>query len=493
MSDPLALPNIQPLQAVDLLSILDTFEDGVAVLDREWRVVYLNHRAKELVGDVVGLDHWKTFPAAAYEGSPWVKHYGLAMHEGLASEFEEFYQEPLNLWLHVKVHPAPNGITIFFRDVTDRRRSDAELRSMSDALRDAGEELRWTVELSAPIPWTADNRGMIITFSDQWLAVTGLTHSEAMGEGWAEVVYPDDRARMTAAWLHSVGSGEPYDVEHRIRTASGEIRWMRSRALPRRDAEGKVMKWYGTTEDIEDRKRAELALLQTEKLAAVGRLAASIAHEINNPLEAVTNLLYLAHGSEVTAEIREYLNIAQRELQRVSVITNQTLRFYKQTSSPQGVTAEELFESVLPMYQGKLANSRIKVEERHRSHRQVECFEGEIRQVLSNVVGNALDAMHPAGGRLLLRSRETTAWRTGTKGLVLTLADTGVGMPAEVLRKIFDAFYTSKGAKGNGLGLWISKEIVDRHGGALRVRSSQRKGCSGTVFTLFLPFKAVAR
>lgn len=496
MSNPQPSPNIVELQRADLLFILDAFEDGIAILDRQWRIWYLNRRAKELVGamgDVIGLNHWEAFPATNYEGSPWLKHYGLAMNQGIASGFEEFHGQPLNVWLQAKAYPVPVGIAIFFRDVSDRRRSDAELSTVSDALRDTGEELRWTVELSAPIPWTADSSGMITSFSDQWLALTGLTHDEAMGEGWAQVPHPEDRPRMTIAWLHSLGTGEPYDIEHRVRTASGEFKWMRSRALPRRNAEGTITKWYGTTEDIEDRKRAEQALLRTEKLAAVGRLAASIAHEINNPLESVTNLLYLAKSSDSIADVKDYLNTAERELRRVSVITNQTLRFYKQTTSPREVTSEDLFESVLSVYQGKLVNSQIKVERRDRSNLPIECFDGEIRQVLSNLVGNAIDAMHPSGGRLFLRSREATAWSTGSRGLVLTVADTGMGMPAAVLRKIFEAFYTTKGITGNGLGLWVSKEIVDRHHGHLRVRSSQKEGSNGTVFSLFLPFKAVDR
>jgi PAS domain S-box-containing protein len=245
--------------------------------------------------------------------------------------------------------------------------------------------------------------------------------------------------------------------------------------------------------DITEQKRATAALMQTEKLAAVGRLAASIAHEINNPLESVTNLLYLARSSEDATEIQNYLDIAERELRRVSVISNQTLRFYKQSTSPRPVTCEDLFESVLSIYQGRIVNSRVTVEKRKRTKKPVLCFEGEIRQVLNNLVGNAIDAMHPAGGRLLVRSREATNWKTGQRGLSLTVADTGPGMSPSVMKKMFDAFFTTKGIGGTGLGLWVSKDIVDRHEGLFLVRSSQKKNSSGTVFTLFLPFAATIR
>lgn len=257
---------------------------------------------------------------------------------------------------------------------------------------------------------------------------------------------------------------------------------------------------YPTTEgivtfvrDISDAKKAESALIQNEKLAAVGRLAASIAHEINNPLESVTNLLYLARSAGDTEELQEYLATAERELRRVSVISNQTLRFYKQSSKPQSVAGHELLESVLSIYQGRLINSGIDIEQRLRARRSIQCYDGEIRQVLNNLVANAIDAMTSSGGRLLIRTRDTHHSKTDQPGIQITIADTGSGMRSEVLRRLFEAFYTTKGIGGNGLGLWISKEIMDRHHGCIRVRSSQRIGDSGTVFTLFLPSDAVLR
>jgi nitrogen-specific signal transduction histidine kinase len=238
---------------------------------------------------------------------------------------------------------------------------------------------------------------------------------------------------------------------------------------------------------------SQAALMQTEKLAAVGRLASSIAHEINNPLESVTNLIYLARESAWNPETREYLDIADRELRRVSVIANQTLRFHKQSSKPQWIACQGLIGSAFSVYQGRLVNSSVEVERRTRATSPVLCFQGEIQQVLSNLIINAIDAMHPHGGRLLMRSREGTDWKTGRKGLILTVADTGSGMSPDTATKIFEPFFTTKEIGGTGLGLWVSYEIVQRHGGTLAVRSSQRKGHSGTVFTLFLPFEAVVR
>ncbi|SEB91829.1 two-component system sensor histidine kinase NtrB [Terriglobus roseus] len=242
--------------------------------------------------------------------------------------------------------------------------------------------------------------------------------------------------------------------------------------------------------DTSEKRRALAVLMQNEKLAAVGRLASSIAHEINNPLESVTNLLYIARKTSDPEEVASLLDLADAELRRVAVITNQTLRFHRQASSPQEVTCLALFSTVLTMFEGKLRNSGIQVEKRKRAAKAIRIFEGDIRQVLNNLIGNAIDSM-PHGGRLIVRSRETTRWSTGDKGLVLTIADTGTGIPPEVQDRVFEAFFTTKGISGSGLGLWISRDIVARHGGELRLRSSQREGHRGTVATLFLPFNAV--
>jgi signal transduction histidine kinase len=245
--------------------------------------------------------------------------------------------------------------------------------------------------------------------------------------------------------------------------------------------------------DVTHRKKAHDALLQTEKLAAVGRLASSIAHEINNPLESVTNLLYLVRDMNSSPAIHQHLMAADRELRRVSAITTQTLRFHKQSTRPMEVTGEELMANVLSLYQGRIVNPKIRVEQDYRDNATVRCFEGEIRQVLSNLVDNALDAMQQSGGRLMLRSRSGLDQRTGRRGVIITVADTGPGMPAAVRNQAFEPFFTTKGALGTGLGLWISRDIVARHAGRLLLRSSQREGCAGTVITVFLPFEAVTR
>lgn len=204
-----------------------------------------------------------------------------------------------------------SGIIVLGVDVT-------EVRQNVDALAVTEAELRWRLELNPHNPWTADPQGRIIDFSTRWLALTGLSEEQAHREGWRQVPQLENLSSLQRSWKAALESGEPLDVEHRIQFAGEESRWMRSRALPRRSADGQIVCWYGSTEDIHDHKMAERALLQSEKLAAVGRLASSIAHEINNPLEAVTNLLYLARTEPDEAKMTAYIEAAQAELQRVS-------------------------------------------------------------------------------------------------------------------------------------------------------------------------------
>lgn len=266
-----------------------------------------------------------------------------------------------------------------------------------------------------------------------------------------------------------------------------ELRYLDFVYQPKREADGSVGGIIALGVDVTEARRSEQLLLRSEKLNAVGRLASSIAHEINNPLEAVTNLLYLAKSSLTLEEAQEYMTTAEIELRRVSAITNQTLRFHRQSTNAGPVTVASLIDATLPLYQGRISNAGVKIERRDGALHPVTCLDGEIRQVLSNLIGNAIDAMAGKDRRIFLRSRESTDWRSGRNGVTITVADTGSGMPADTMSRIFEPFFTTKGPKGTGLGLWISREIVDRHRGSLKVRSRQGEQGSGTVFTLFLP------
>jgi PAS domain S-box-containing protein len=272
----------------------------------------------------------------------------------------------------------------------------------------------------------------------------------------------------------------------------GSAFWNELSLSPIRNRDGLVTHFVGIQTDVTARVEFESALRESEKLAAVGRLASSIAHEINNPLESVMNLLYLAQKEESLPEVMAYLAQADKQVQRVALITSQSLRFYRQSSKPSAVKCADLLESVLDLYVGRAESAHVAIEPRERSNDSILCLESEIRQVLNNLVRNAIDAMQEQGGRLLIRSRDATDWRTGERGVVLTIADTGSGISPQTMQQIYKPFFTTKGTSGTGLGLWISNEIIARHHGRLLVRSRQRRGAGGTVFTLFLPLQGPA-
>ncbi len=265
--------------------------------------------------------------------------------------------------------------------------------------------------------------------------------------------------------------------------------WLAS-AYPVRTTPRQV-RWVGVIVlDASDRKRSEEALRKTEKLAATGRLAASIAHEINNPLEAITNLLFLLRnycGLEDPA--LNYVAMAEHEAQRIAEITQQTLRFYRQSTLPARANMGELLDSVLSLYHGRLHALNIQVERDYETAVDLFCFAGEIRQVFANLVGNSIDATS-AGGRLLVRARRSRNWKDPAQaGVRFVVADTGAGMEPAVRERVFEAFFTTKEVLGTGLGLWVSHEIIVKHRGLVHVRSrtAAQGKTSGTVFQLFIP------
>jgi len=337
-----------------------------------------------------------------------------------------------------------------------------------------------------------DRRCRFVRVNQVFADMTGVSLSRHLGKTLPELLPQPVAQQLEDTVLRVFAAEEPVrelELSGQAGKPSRPWSWLAS-VYPVRTNPQQV-RWVGVIVlDTSDRKRNEEALRKTEKLAATGRLAASIAHEINNPLEAITNLLFLLRNyCQLEDPALNYVAMAEHEAQRIAEITQQTLRFYRQSTLPTRANMAELLDSVLRLYTGRLNTLNIQVEKRYDAEMDLFCFSGELRQVFANLVGNAIDAS-ANGGRLVVRARRSRNWKAPElAGLRFTVADTGTGMEPAVQERAFEAFFTTKEVTGTGLGLWVSQEIVAKHGGLLRVRSrtAQAGHTSGTVFQIFVP------
>jgi PAS domain S-box-containing protein len=333
--------------------------------------------------------------------------------------------------------------------------------------------------------------GVITSWNTGAERLFGHTTEEALGKHMSLLACPGRESDMPHI-VDRVKSGERTEHYEAWRRTKDQREVKVSLTVsPIRNGAGQIIGASKIARDITAQKQAEEAMRQAEKLTMLGRMAATISHEIRNPLDTVTSLLFLMEGCLLDQESRDYLKAAQEELQRISKITMQTLDFSRQSTRPEKIHIEAALDSAVAFHNARLLRNRVDVQRMYRPCETVHASEGEVRQVLLNLVGNALDAM-PLGGTLTLRTRQDKNWKTGRVGIRATIADTGEGMTPETRTHLFEAFYTTKGAKGTGLGLWVSSEIVKEHGGKMCVRSSRSSGKSGSVFSVFLPSEGPA-
>lgn len=280
--------------------------------------------------------------------------------------------------------------------------------------------------------------------------------------------------------------------ELRVRRRTPGNEWiLRYNGAPVRDKDGTVMMAVLTIEDITAAKHAEQVLIRNEKLAATGRLAATIAHEINNPLQGIMSLVYLLRTSvedpNLQEKSRQYVEMIDAQLQAVARIASQTLKLNRDKGSPQTFLLSELLSELLDFYQANARKQGVRLEKRLETGGRIVGFAGEIRQVMSNLVLNATEAT-PKGGNIIVHLYEGVDWRdTARRGYRVTILDSGTGISPQHRSRIFEPFFTTKEETGTGLGLWVSLGIIVRAGGSMRVWSTQKTGRSGTCFSIFLP------
>jgi PAS domain S-box-containing protein len=380
----------------------------------------------------------------------------------------------------------PETLVSTVETVLRARRRQFQIRDALEQLQASEARYRSLILASSSIVWTADLHGNVIEPLPSWEAYTGETFEEYRAQGWTNAIHPVDRKRVVPTIVAAVEGLRPFQNEFRLRRHDGQYRSVLWRGVPVFHEDSSVKEWVGTFIDIQDRKDSEAALKKSEQLALAGQLAAGIAHEINNPLEAVTNLIYLISTRVADDESRQYCAMAQRELTRVTEISGQTLRFYRKSTKPLETDVSELLDSLLHLFHPKFGRRNLQIQIDLRKTPAILAFPNELRQLFANLISNAIDAT-PPGERLRIKVAPVRNWRNESRhGVCVVVADTGSGISERIKQRIFEPFVTTKGDAGTGLGLWVCDDIVKRHGGTLRLKT-RTTGNSGTVFSIFLP------
>ena len=350
-------------------------------------------------------------------------------------------------------------------------------------------EMAAIVEYSADAIFSTNPDGTITSWNRAAEHLFGYSPEEAVGMSASRLAPPDrqDESNRNRQTFNDGGNVDPYQTE-RIRK-NGKLVPVLLSITSLRDTRGNIVGASVIARDISAEKQSEEAVRRSEKLATAGRLAASIAHEINNPLEAVVNLLYLAR--EDSANAAQYLNMAEQEVGRVARLAQQTLGFVRDTNSPGPIKTAAIMEEILQLYSRKIEAREIHVIRRYREVEELNGYAGEMRQLFANLVVNAVEAMGKQGS-LHVRVAPGHDWRGNREGVRVTVADNGSGISPADMQHVFEPFYTTKKDTGTGLGLWVSSGIVRKHNGLIRVRSRVDGRGSGTMFSIFLPYQQVA-
>jgi PAS domain S-box-containing protein len=462
-------------------ALFDLASDAVFIADVEGKISEANIAACKLLGyereQLLQLNYVQCV-AADERSRLWVMRDKLLQGGVSLEEWKLATSDGTIITAEVSATILPDGRwQAFARDISDRKRLQQERDSIS-------------AQLAQVLNVTTDG---VISLDRNWrmtylnrraqdiLAPRGHVLGTVLWESFPATMY--EGSPYVENYYRAMNEGVPGDFEAYYPDPLNL--WFHVSARPASDG---IIIFF---RDITEQRRAAAVLIQSEKLAAVGRLASSIAHEINNPLEAVTNLLYLSECATTLGESKQYVATAQQELARVGNIATQTLRFHRQSTNPRETSLQELFESVLTLFQGRIGSMNIVLDQQYRTESKIIAFASDLRQVFANLISNSLDASS-RGGKIFIRVRASRSL-SGQEGVCVTVADTGIGIAPETRRHIFEPFFTTKSATGTGLGLWVSSEILKNHRAVVRVRSSQSAQRHGTVFSIFFPKDAAKR
>ncbi len=456
-------------------AIWSSMSDGFVSLDGSWKFQYANEKACELLkstpSDLIGQTIWETFPEV--QSTLLEKELRFAAETQSARHFENYFA-PYKTWFEFHIYPAHEAVSIYFRDVTTEKKSAAEIQKIEDRLKlittttDIGtwycdlpfDVLEWSTKTKEHFWLPADARVTIDTFYER--------------------IHPEDRERTRQAIELSIADKALYDIDYRTISMDGQIKWIRAIGRGFYDAE-QPTRFDGVTVDQTARRKAEDTLRRTERLATAGRLAATVAHEVNNPLETVTNLLFLCQTDpKATEQIRSRLKLADEELRRVAHIVRQTLGFYRDTSIRRDTNFSQLILDVVDLFKKRFYDKGVTLTANVGDSIHAFIMPDGIRQVVANFLSNALDACS-SGAEVILSVKNVE------DQVIFEISDTGSGIKPQNLAHLFEPFFTTKSDVGTGLGLWVSNSIIEKHGGKISVQTNTDPQRHGTTFSIAVP------
>ena len=466
-----------------LEAIVQSSDAAIISMDREGKVLSWNPAAPRLFGyapqEMIGQPILKIIP-------PHLHHEERTILAKLRSGEQISHYETVRvrkdgtqIVVSLTISPVRDsagtviGVSKIARDITEHKQLDIARFWLAAIVESADDAIL-----------SKDLNGIITSWNRAAQRIFGYTEEEMVGASVLKLIPPELHPEE-AVILSKIRAGEKIDHYETTRvTKSGKRLSVSLTISPLRDSRGKIIGASKILRDITTQRQMEQSLMRAEKLASGGRMAATIAHEINNPLEAVLNLIYLSRTGSADPEVQGYLQSAETELERLAEIAKQTLGFYREHASPTTVSLPTLVGDTLRIYGTKLRAAGIRTETRFTATRDIVVKKGEIMQVIANLISNATHAM-PSGGTLMAAVDDASL--EGREAIQFTIQDSGVGIQQDHLDRVFEPFYTTRATTGTGIGLWVVKQFIEGHAGTIDVHSSTDPESHGTRVTILLP------
>ncbi|KKI93060.1 histidine kinase [Bacillus sp. SA1-12] len=454
------------IQDIDPYEILDRITDAFFALNEEWKFTYVNkeatrllrHKKEQLLGNCI----WEVFPKTV--DLQTYQYYHMAVREQISIVFEE-YSPHINTWFEVRIYPSPNGLSVYFQDITDSKHSSSQREQHYKSL----------FENNPAAVYSFDLEGNFLSVNHAMEELLGYKEEELLQMSYMPLITPDE-IEKTETYYTNAAKGAIQHYETKTIHKNGQIIEVKVTNMPI-IVNGEIVGVYGIARDISREKRTEKMLLESEKLTAVGQLAASIAHEIRNPLTSIKGFLQLYKNTlkEINSE---YLDIMSDEISRIEMITSELLILAKpQAHHYRDERVEKMIEDVVTLFGSQALMNKVDVNVQLDNLPKIHCIASQLKQVFINLIKNSIEAM-PDGGKITI-----TGKKHGSAGIFIQIADQGVGISKELITKIGTPFYTTK-EKGTGLGMMTTFKIIHSHGGTVNISSTVGKG---TIVELYLP------